>query len=174
MATRSNILVMYGSTKLYVYRHWDGYPAENGADIYAALVAAEGNPTKFVSELLGKTESEARLDGAKRPHYEVTTDIHGDIEWLYSVKFESLGSRGGPLIGWASRKPGNDDGLRVPNPVQTIEQLLELVNNDRKLINYRIQQRKAENPGNKFYEDVSEYPMVPAPAVAAPAAGGVQ
>jgi hypothetical protein len=33
MGTRCNIRLTWGDNRLYFYRHWDGYPAETGADL---------------------------------------------------------------------------------------------------------------------------------------------
>ena len=32
MGTRCNIKIETGDTMLWIYRHWDGYPAETGVD----------------------------------------------------------------------------------------------------------------------------------------------
>lgn len=166
MSTRANILVLFGLTKLYLYRHSDGYPAVNGADICEAMQAAGKDATKFVGALLAK-QYEATSFSPARPIYEVTTDVHGDIEWFYCVKFDRGAHRDrDPTIGWGHRAPGDDEGLRVPNPINTVEDLRQLVNADRKRINRRIGEMKRENPGNKHYQDMDDYQMIE-PATAA-------
>ena len=74
MGTRCNIKIETGNTKLWVYRHWDGYPAETGVDLARKLVNVKSSK-EFINKLLN--------DDA----YEVTTGQHGDIEYLYNISF---------------------------------------------------------------------------------------
>ena len=99
MATRCNIRVTDGGRKLsWLYRHWDGYPACTGADLAQTLKrllaksAEELKPETFVNELLGYRYADEphRQDAAI---YEITDDLHGDIQWLYTVAFTPRGLR---------------------------------------------------------------------------------
>ena len=74
MGTRCNIKIETGDTTLWIYRHWDGYPAETGVDLATKLVHVK-NANEFITKLIN--------DDA----YEVTTEQHGDIEYLYNVTF---------------------------------------------------------------------------------------
>lgn len=74
MGTRCNIKIKTGDTTLWIYRHWDGYPAETGVDLARKLVNVK-TADEFIAKLL------------KDDAYEVTTDQHGDIEYLYTIKF---------------------------------------------------------------------------------------
>tara|TARA_E500000081_G_scaffold71296_1_gene73052 strand:+ start:38 stop:568 length:531 start_codon:yes stop_codon:yes gene_type:complete len=74
MGTRCNIAIETGDTTLWIYRHWDGYPAETGKDLATKLVNVK-SANEFITKLIN--------DDA----YEVTTGRHGDIEYLYNIKF---------------------------------------------------------------------------------------
>ena len=80
MGTRCNIKIKTGDTTLWIYRHWDGYPAETGVDLATKLVHVK-NANEFIAKLL--------KDGA----YEVTTEQHGDIEYLYNIIFPTWNGR---------------------------------------------------------------------------------
>ena len=77
MGTRCNIKIETGDTTLWIYRHWDGYPAVTGNDLATKLVNVK-NANEFITKLIN--------DDA----YEVTTEQHGDIEYLYKIIFPSL------------------------------------------------------------------------------------
>lgn len=96
MATRSNVRISGGrGNALWLYRHWDGYPACNGACIarHLKLLAKgyarqHGTFAPLANALLAE-----RFDAhdGPRPVYQVTDGEHGDIEWLYEI--ECKGSR---------------------------------------------------------------------------------
>ena len=82
MSTRCNIIVQDENTKYTLYHHCDGYPEYVGLCLFDGLyekikkggLYAEG----VVNMLLkGKIEDD---DG-----YELTTGLHGDIEYLYVI-----------------------------------------------------------------------------------------
>ena len=74
MGTRCNIKIETGDTTLWIYRHWDGYPAKTGNDLATKLVNVK-SADEFITKLIN--------DDA----YEVTTGQHGDIEYLYKINF---------------------------------------------------------------------------------------
>ena len=76
MGTRCNIKIETGDTMLWIYRHWDGYPAETGVDLARKLVNVK-SAGEFITKLIN--------DDA----YEVTTEQHGDIEYLYNITFKT-------------------------------------------------------------------------------------
>ena len=97
MSTRCNIIIEHGSTRLYVYRHWDGYPSCTGADLLEKLQAARGPETahygrftssRFITALLTDMD-EPTVYRKARPHYETTTEVHGDIDYLYRIRFDN-------------------------------------------------------------------------------------
>jgi len=81
MGTRTNIVIEYGSTKTFIYRHWDGYPAVTGFDLIKLYRETNG-AGEFVASLLT-----ARRENEDLPQYELTTEVSGDIEFLYVVRF---------------------------------------------------------------------------------------
>jgi hypothetical protein len=74
MGTRCNIKIKTGDTTLWIYRHWDGYPAATGNDLVRKLVNVK-SADEFITKLINDD------------NYEVTTDQHGDIEYLYNITF---------------------------------------------------------------------------------------
>ena len=89
MGTRCNIKIETGNTTLWIYRHWDGYPAETGVDLATKLVHVK-NANEFITKLIN--------DDA----YEVTTEQHGDIEYLYKIIFPT----------WNGRDSSNDMSIQ--------------------------------------------------------------
>lgn len=87
MSTRSNIIIKSGKTTIYMYRHSDGYPACNGVDLADAL-ATSPTATALVQNLLDRRYDKQSCEKDPRRIYEVTTDVHGDIEWLYKIEFK--------------------------------------------------------------------------------------
>jgi len=85
---------------LWVYRHWDGYPEETGADLLClADILLTQDPrsireSKDVFKILQSMSIARDLNYMLKskftiPYslgkYEITTGQHGDIEWLYTV-----------------------------------------------------------------------------------------
>lgn len=85
MSTRTNIVIDYGESRVILYRHMDGYPTSVGVDLLEKLAAAK-DATGFVVSLLAE-QYDAEVYRAAHPIYELTTEIHGDIDYLYRVKF---------------------------------------------------------------------------------------
>jgi hypothetical protein len=86
MSTRSNIIIKSGKTTIYMYRHSDGYPACNGVDLADAL-ATSPTISSLVQNLLDRRYDKASYEKDPRRIYEMTTDVHGDIEWCYKIQF---------------------------------------------------------------------------------------
>ncbi len=97
MSTRSNILVLNGSSRIFLYRHCDGYPAENGADLCEAIAASK-NAADLLVNLLSRRYEKASYETVARPVYEVTSDWHSDIEWAYVIEFTSYPTT--VRVGW--------------------------------------------------------------------------
>ena len=94
MSTRSNIRVLGKDTKVWLYRHCDGYPAGNGSDLARALRWRDytGKPRVaeldgFLNTILALRYTQQSYETKPRSIYEITTGEHGDIEWLYTLKF---------------------------------------------------------------------------------------
>ena len=85
MGTRSNMVVTYGNSKTIIYRHWDGYIEGAGYDIASTLIN-NPSPKDFVRELLNKKEQDS-FTRAGQYIYELTSEIHGDIEYWYELNF---------------------------------------------------------------------------------------
>lgn len=92
MSTRCNIILKdeNKSKKIYLYHHHDGYPEGVGADL--AHFVTEWNKGYFygVEELANRMIKgiESPFYGEVDNEYELTSCLHGDIEYLYIVRLE--------------------------------------------------------------------------------------
>lgn len=90
MSTRCNIILEDAKTRkrIYLYHHHDGYPEGVGADL--ARFVAKWNRhyyyriEEYANALLKGIESE--FYGRKDDEYELTSGLHGDIEYCYLIK----------------------------------------------------------------------------------------
>tara|TARA_R110002051_G_scaffold3811_1_gene20416 strand:+ start:9600 stop:10037 length:438 start_codon:yes stop_codon:yes gene_type:complete len=88
MSTRCNLILKYHDTTIYIYRHHDGYLSETGYDISTRLMN-NLNINKFIRSLLN-CDSDPSFTRDSNPTYEITTNIHGDIEYLYEITFPTF------------------------------------------------------------------------------------
>ena len=93
MSTRSNILITNNDTKIWLYRHYDGYLKEAGYNI-ASCLAQSTDLHEFMGQLLSQ-KHEPSMYREARPIYEFTSGMHGDIEYLYKVNFFGTRREGG-------------------------------------------------------------------------------
>lgn len=159
MSTRTNVYIEFGKTRLFIYRHCDGYPAGAGADLAEKLAAAVFNADKvagrgvagrFVQQLLA-----ARYDDGAAV-YEVTTALHGDIEWLYAFKFshrytylqkhadDKAAYAGGVRVAIQPRAFGDDATLPTAAEYGSPAKLVMLVNQEKRETLSRINVRQLD------------------------------
>lgn len=90
--------------EIILYRHWDGYPQETGADLVWLMDAlqrwpAESFPNAEVirrtlfalsthRQLQRRVTSNAQSITWDYQSYEVTDQLHGDIEYLYTLTYK--------------------------------------------------------------------------------------
>lgn len=99
MATRANIQINNITGKgLWLYRHWDGYPAETGVHIAQTLkkltrgyALKNGKGVLAVVNALMLSQYEATKHKPASLIYELTDSEHGDIEWRYDIKVKPSG-----------------------------------------------------------------------------------
>ena len=173
MATRSNILITMldqpDSTRVWIYRHWDGYPAVTGGDLLRQLIDTQPKhharymwPHYFATALLTtKRDEDPTLGGSfvqthDKPQYELTNAEHGDIEHLYVFSFHA----DEPEIHHISRDVWGPPlfGHVTEYSALTIPEFADVVNKDRRDLNDTI--RKAKQMNHKLYADVITYPMM--------------
>jgi len=84
MSTRCNVIVADAQTgeRAFLYHHCDGYPEGVGRDLSEMLV---GFRKEFEGRRLDTRELVRYIQG-KDKAYEPTTGIHGDAEYLYTLK----------------------------------------------------------------------------------------
>lgn len=94
MSTRSNIFVDFNGERKQFYHHHDGYLAGVGKDLLVRMEMAIARARKVISYLVGDNFSTERVykeflnlleeEGFYEPE---EIRLHGDIEYLYYVKF---------------------------------------------------------------------------------------
>src|SRR5262245_1929164 len=163
MATRCNVVLTdsVAGSKVFLYRHWDGYLAEAGGDIAEKLKAslAKTAYSRGFREMLTTMVCEKRGGEGRdkdRPQYEVTDDVHGDIEHLYEVSFNAgrMNQHTEATITHSTRRPGQEFGAKV---AYTLAGFISLVNADRVETNKRLASLRASS---KHYADCQDYPMI--------------
>jgi hypothetical protein len=153
VSTRTKIIVKGGKFSLILYRHYDGYPAETGAHLLETPKACgmtgdlsrrhpDDCAASFVNRLLRTHCADSFGNGGVRFEYEVTTEIHGDIEHLYRVEFTNGGQvkvSHRPIdIGQADQ----GDSVLVSGLVSySLTQFADMVNTERAGINARMRAR---------------------------------
>lgn len=161
MSTRANIVILYGSSKVYLYRHCDGYPAELGADLARNLASAGHSANKFVRSLVEARYEKASYETEAKPIYELTTEVHGDIEYLYLVKFEEdWHPTEKPQIGFAARRGWHDGSDLKLSDVRLgdLPTFVLAVNADIRAQNKRLGELRASQP--QVYGDYGDQPEV--------------
>ena len=91
MGTRCNIKISYGDNDIYIYRHWDGYLSQTGKDVYDKL-----QNSRKENYSMGEKDEASRINIPNfinsfllDNRYELTTGVHGDIEYLYHFEFST-------------------------------------------------------------------------------------
>jgi|SRR5215472_5212864 len=158
MSTRTNIVVQYGTTNIFIYRHYDGYPGETGGDLVEKL-RAHPKVEDFVAALLTERYEKQYYETEPKRTYELTTDLHGDIEWLYVVRFFHAG--GCKVAAGLVKGEANEERVlqEVQENLRTIADLAKLVNQERREMNARLLELKAKYPGSA-YANCEPYPML--------------
>lgn len=173
MSTRTNLVITCGRSTIYIYRHCDGYPAETGADILAKLREAigpadahrspNGAANYFTRAIFLEHYDQQSYEKVPRPMYELTTELHGDIEHAYFIEFRDRFNTGPVSIRHAARpqnwhkEDAEVDDWTTAGRRYSFESFAELVNADRKASNARIRELKASS---RSYTDCEEYPLV--------------
>ena len=95
MSTRSNIFVDFNGERKQFYHHWDGYLNGVGKDLLVRMDLATAIARKASSYLIGDDLTKKvykeflkllEEEGSYEPE---EIGLHGDIEYLYYVKFVS-------------------------------------------------------------------------------------
>lgn len=101
MSTRANVIIKDSFSKLFFYRHSDGYPEVTGRSLKSFV--KKYTQVKFRLDVMqsagwliikGYQEYSNGKDGSKYDTwkvgaYEPTTEIHGDIEYLYVIDLDT-------------------------------------------------------------------------------------
>jgi len=150
MSTRANIVVVHGESVVFLYRHCDGYPSECGADLGAKLLACDRSAGAFLRSIVLDKYEQQSYERAARPVYELTTELHGDIEWLYVFDFKDGGAPG-PYVGCgltpfaigSDRDISNTEVCKVASA--SVEDFIATINGHIRDQNRRILQYNRDN-----------------------------
>jgi hypothetical protein len=160
MSTHAGILIRDREREIWLYRHYDGDPAECGAEVVAILAGATGGtnvPTaidlanRFFRQLMP-----AERDCPARPMYELS-DGRDCINHFYLVDVTQR------TISHAAQPPGDsaeeeDDWIEHPERY-TIQEFVAVVNRDRAACNQRIAELKREHPRVERIQQIEPMPM---------------
>lgn len=148
MSTRCNIIIQNGKSRTFIYRHSDGYLTATGLDIQQKL-RAHPDATSFVRALLTEMY-EATSYCAARPVYELTTNVHGDIEWLYLVKFDESGVKVAAMqCGFAaSGTPIDPEQALACIRAGDMSDFIRAINREARETNERIKKLRIEQPAH--------------------------
>ena len=160
MATRCNIKITDEKNTYYLYRHWDGYPAETGAHVLE--IAQEINQPAWnyswcskalqaVNRFFGKIHGDT-IDNSYRSYYELTERPHGDIEHFYHIEFLPEN------VVWINYAHGYGPDLENDTRPNSLDEFRCLINAERKICNYNLEMLKADSP--QLYSEYEPYPML--------------
>lgn len=109
MSTRANIIFKDKVATLYFYRHSDGYPDVTGADLKefctyyykhmrkdamqsAGWLIVHGYQTMKTDDMAFTRRYGSQSTGTewKVGYYEPTSDIHGDVEYIYVIDLDAM------------------------------------------------------------------------------------
>lgn len=86
MSTRANIILKTaGSSDVWLYHHWDGYPSCLGHNLMVFLKANGNNANMWYNINTSLANDLIKNKGINDDGYELTHGQHGDIEYLYEV-----------------------------------------------------------------------------------------
>lgn len=185
MSTRANISLQFytdgeafrpPSIEVMLYRHYDGYPDELGADIAEKILAQlkahrkhmEGKAkgywggltidfTTLVRDFLNDS---APGHDRERSTYEITTGVHGDIEHHYQVITgpQLAGEQRLEITHAARVSYEHGEWIEKRKKTYTLNGFIDMVNRERKATNMRIRTLKAT--GEKVYQDCELYEII--------------
>ena len=145
MSTRTNIIIEYGKTSIYLYRHHDGYLAETGANIHRVLSAHKPSilqTTDILKDFLDQSYPKTEYRDSQ-PIYEITNSVHGDIEFLYRIKMDGETIKIQYVSGYG------DLEQKIENSkILTLDQFKTAINQEIELTNIRISDLNKTNQTN--------------------------
>jgi hypothetical protein len=175
MATRSNVVLTAAANQIILYRHWDGYPEATGSDLWRELqplalshmrgekpfLQAADYFQKTLIRLLSVRDEDSKNP---RPDYEITDSIHGDIEYLYWINFDSYATDQERMItiGHRHLSIGTDQRTRDrierdlsaaqrDGELSSLTQYADTLNPKLQAYNRRLAELAQAHPGNSFY-----------------------
>jgi len=150
MSTRTNIIIEYGKTSIYLYRHHDGYLAETGADIHRVLSAHKKRSilqtTDILKDFLNQSYPKTKYRDCQ-PIYEITNNVHSDIEFLYRINMYPAIEGGQFEINYVSGYYDLDQKIEN-SKILTLDQFKDAINQEIKFSNIRIADLNKTNQTN--------------------------
>lgn len=155
MSTRCNIRIEFGQTRIWIYRHCDGYVSVTGTDLCTKIDETKGNPTDLLRVILDDRYDEPGHEGAIRRPYELTDNEHGDIEHEYVIRFDA-DRLAAPTIehlerfGYSSRPDGSPALTSQFKGINA--QFVDYCNREIDETNARLDQMNAKSPNGPQYD----------------------
>jgi hypothetical protein len=163
MSSHASVVIRDQHREVWLYRHYDGYPAACGADVVeiAARVlhgVRDLTTAGDVADEFLRILYPAEADCPPRPVYELT-DGRDFVEDYYLIHLTQR------TIGYASR-PSRDSDKRnkqdwtADPPRYTLEEFVRIVNGERAVANERIAYLKRTQPSNARIQAMRPLAMV--------------
>lgn len=107
MSTRCNIVFKDGNYEFFIYHHCDGHLNGVGRELRAGMqkgfMQNHWYVTDYVNELIKHGMTERGVENSE--NYELTTGIHGDIDYLYEIDYVEEDERLYPrLLCWRTER----------------------------------------------------------------------
>jgi hypothetical protein len=161
MSTHASLLIRDHEHEVRLYRHYDGNPAECGADVGEILAGATGGtnePTAFdLANRFFRRLMPPEKDCPARPRYELSDGLDCvDHFYLIDVTARSIGLASKPS--WDSGDDADDWTEHLQR--HTIQEFIAVVNRDRVACNERLAEFKREHPVNAGIQQMQPMPML--------------
>jgi hypothetical protein len=163
MSNHASVVIRDPHREVWLYRHYDGYPAACGADVVEIMARV----TQGVRDLATASDVAdeflrilyaAEADRPPRPVYELT-DGRDFVEDYYLIDLtqRTIGYAARPS--WDSDKRGKEDWTADP-PCYSVDEFVRFVNAERAMANERIAHLKRIQPSNVRIQGMQPLAMV--------------
>ena len=90
MSTRANIILHSQAGDIYLYHHHDGYPQGVGVQLQKVMAKLSDHAKREPWSIVWTANELIKNQcGLNDDEYELTTGLHGDIEYCYVLNFKA-------------------------------------------------------------------------------------
>jgi hypothetical protein len=149
MSTACNVVIEWGDSRVYFYRHYDGQPADAGASIARTLYTA--NKFDRLDHLLRELLAEKIQAHAGRQQYlyEPGGGFSGGIEWAYFIREDKGGEVSVAVVELPVELTDEQEKERIENrQYLSFQDFAKYVNTEVRAQNAWLAQLQKRNPKN--------------------------